>query len=70
MSASPKIQIELVIEVDETEGSAEELLKDLRDYLTGHETPLWADYGPEAWGGYEGARIKDVRIWSSSVDRS
>lgn len=48
-------------------GSAEALLRDLKEYLTSKECPLFEDYGDGAWGGYDGAFIKKARVTSSTV---
>ena len=31
-------------------------------YLTEKESPFWGDYGPDAWGGYEGPTLNTVRV--------
>jgi hypothetical protein len=31
------------------------------EYLTGSENPFKEDYGPGAWGGYEGPFVTDVK---------
>lgn len=51
-------------------GTAEELRRTLLDYLGGDpdaDYPLMADFGPTAWGGYEGAYITAARVVSSAV---
>lgn len=48
------------------EGDAETLRRNLVSYLTSPDAPLRDDYGPEAWGGYDGAYITAARVTASS----
>lgn len=68
-----KKKIRMTVEFDVTErgasqyGSAEELRRALNDYMQSDESPLHADYGPEAWGGYDGAFITRGLVIESKV---
>ncbi len=62
------ITITVRFQIEETDvGSAAKLLTDLKAYLTSDEAPLQADYGKDAWGGYEGAYITEATILEGRV---
>lgn len=39
-----------------------EFIKLFREYLTNEEGAFQCDYGPEAWGGYEGPTVTAVTV--------
>lgn len=51
------VQAEFTLEVPEGVDEAQALdsmFANVQEYLTSPEHPFLEDYGPEAWGGYEG----------------
>lgn len=45
-----------------TDEIAEEVADLFKEYLTGREAPFRCDYGPGAWGGYEGPFVRSVKV--------
>jgi len=41
------------------DGDPDEMFKLVSQYLTLTDYPFLVDYGPDAWGGYEGPRIRN-----------
>jgi hypothetical protein len=62
---SLKITTQLIIQpgAGQSQEEAEaEFLTLFRSYLTNPEGAFQADYGPEAWGGYEGPTVTAVTV--------
>lgn len=49
-----------------THDDPEALASIVMDYLTGEDAPLWQDYGPNAWGGYDGPKIDKIEVRRSA----
>jgi hypothetical protein len=59
------ITTELTIKpgVGQTQEEAEaEFVRLFREYLTQDDSAFKADYGPDAWGGYEGPTVTSVIV--------
>lgn len=56
----PEVILTVVIETD---GDPHEMERLVREYLTSEEGPFWQDYGPKAWGGYDGPRLLSVVVY-------
>lgn len=46
----------------QVDGDEERMRQLLKEYLTSKEAPLWQDYGPNAWGGWDGPTLIDVEV--------
>ncbi|MEO3931311.1 hypothetical protein WMO79_00665 [Micrococcaceae bacterium Sec7.4] len=44
------------------EQAEDEFVTLFRDYLTMKDSAFQTDYGPKAWGGYEGPRVTAVTV--------
>lgn len=76
-SGTKEIEITVVFKVQERSkgtrngrweyGTAAALKDDLVAYVTSREGPLRDDYGPEAWGGYDGAFVTGAKVVRSEV---
>lgn len=44
------------------DGNEDEMFDLLKDYVTSEEAPLMFDYGPDAWGGWEGPFITNIEV--------
>lgn len=61
--------LKVTVEMDITprEGQSQEEAENqfyglFSQYLTSKEDPFRTDYGPDAWGGYDGPFVKDVAV--------
>lgn len=61
--------LELTVKLDITPGENQsreeaesEFTRLFRDYLTQLDSQFRIDYGPEAWGGYEGPTVTDITV--------
>ena len=45
-----------------TDGSTDSMRQLLAAYLTQPDSPFIADYGPDAWGGYDGPKVTAVSV--------
>ena len=45
-----------------TDGDADEMRSLLVSYLTQPDSPFISDYGPDAWGGYDGPFVTAVDV--------
>lgn len=57
--------VELTLKPGRNQSRAEadaEFLKLFREYLTDEEGAFQCDYGPYAWGGYEGPTVTSVTV--------
>ncbi len=55
------MKMQFVVEVDldrEDEGFEAAFV----EYMTGIDFPFLGDYGPEAWGGYDGPKVIGVQV--------
>lgn len=60
-----KVSVEFTIKPGKGQSKAEakeKFLKLFREYLTYPDNPFQTDYGPEAWGGYEGPTVTAVKV--------
>lgn len=54
-----KMQFVVEIEIDQKDEGFE---TNFVEYLTGEDHPFIGDYGPEAWGGYDGPKVIGVQV--------
>jgi len=50
----------------QTDGDTDEMFTLVSQYLTSADYPFLGDYGPDAWGGYEGPIIRSVTVGRAS----
>ncbi len=65
----PRLTLTLQLDVEERlpGGNVVDLMACLHDYLTNPECPLLEDYGPKAWGGYDGAFITKAEVTKGEI---
>lgn len=51
------------------DGDPDEMFKLVSQYLTLTDYPFLVDYGPDAWGGYEGPRIRNISVHKVASER-
>jgi len=44
-----------------------EFLKQLAEYITNENSSIIEDFGPEAWGGYEGPTLKRLDVSHNGI---
>ena len=54
--------IRLLVELD-VSGDGDEMARIVTQYLTLADNPFISDYGPEAWGGYDGPFVHRVAVF-------
>lgn len=63
MTLSIKVELTIRPGNRQTQEDAEaEFVSLFRDYLANKEGTFQADYGPDAWGGYEGPTVTHVSV--------
>lgn len=53
------MQFVVEIEIDQDEENFEDLFV---EYLTHEDSSFIEDYGPDAWGGYDGPKVVGVQV--------
>lgn len=68
MAKTIKLEVTFTVADDHDDNAVHTLAGCLVDYLTDSEYPLAEDYGPEAWGGYDGAIIVAASATATAGD--
>ena len=54
-----KMQFVVEVEIDQEDEGFE---TNFVEYLTEEQNPFIGDYGPDAWGGYDGPKVVGVQV--------
>ncbi|WP_459793191.1 hypothetical protein [Arthrobacter sp. AD-310] len=64
-ATSLRMAVEVTLKPGSNQSQAEaeaEFIKLFREYLTNEEGAFQCDYGPDAWGGYDGPTVTSVEV--------
>lgn len=64
-ATSLRMTVEITLKPRNNQSQAEaeaEFIKLFREYLTNEEGAFQCDYGPDAWGGYDGPTVTSVAV--------